>query len=218
MKESTLRFLSDLAENNHKEWWEEHFSRYQEASADFELVVQELINQLSLFDHHLSGLKATECIFSSVRNPELSRFEEPYKTHFGAYIAMGGKHSDFAGYYFQVQPSNSFMGGGMYAPTSPVHRKIRTELDNYPDDFRAIIQHEEFVKHFEALEPRMSEGAPLGYPKDHSEVDLMKYSGYFGVHEFSNEEILSDTFVKDQIQVFKAIFPLNKFLNETFIN
>lgn len=218
MKKSTLQFLGDLAHNNNPEWWEEHAVSYQEAQADFESVVQELIGQLSYFDHHLSGLTAAECIFSSVRNPELSRFDEPYKTHFGAYIAMGGKHSDFAGYYFQLQPSNSFMGGGMYSPTSPVHRKIRTELDNYPDDFRSIIQDKEFLKYFEALEPIMSDGAPLGYPKDHSEIDLMKYSGYFGVHEFLDNEVLSENFVKDQMQVFKAIFPLNKFLNETFIN
>ena len=43
MLDKTLKFLSDLARNNNRPWFNAHKDRYLEAKAEFEAMVEELI-------------------------------------------------------------------------------------------------------------------------------------------------------------------------------
>ncbi|MCB0738493.1 MAG: DUF2461 domain-containing protein [Bacteroidetes bacterium] len=218
MNKSTVHILQELSDNNTEEWVQEHILAIRSAKHDFKLLVQQLIEKLQEFDHHLLGLEAEDCIFPQKRNLAISRFKAPYKTHFGAYIAMGGRKSEYAGYYIQVQPGNSFLAGGMYAPAGPVLKKLHQELEYTADELRTIINNEAFMAKFGGLEQRSIQGAPKGFPKDHKDIDLLSLSGFFAVHELSDKSLVQADFAEYALSVLKSLYPLNKFLNETFIN
>jgi len=106
IKAETFRFLSDLKANNNKDWFESHREQYQAAKQNVMDFVAELIAGIDDFDHHLEGLTAAECVFRIYRDARYAKEGAPYKTHFGAYIAFGGRNSEYAGYYFHLAPGD----------------------------------------------------------------------------------------------------------------
>ena len=55
--------------------------------------------------------------------------------------------------------------------------------------------------------------APRNYPKDHPEIELLKYKSYIADHDLKDEQLLSKDFLKHCAKIFKEIKPLNDFLN-----
>ena len=60
-------FLSALALNNERPWFEEHKPAFEKARLTFESLVDELIGRLSSFED-LSGLKAKDCVMRIYRD------------------------------------------------------------------------------------------------------------------------------------------------------
>ncbi|MCH7772213.1 MAG: DUF2461 family protein, partial [Bacteroidetes bacterium] len=60
--------------------------------------------------------------------------------------------------------------------------------------------------------------APRDYPKDHPEIELLKFKSYLAVHKVSNGEVLSDKFLQYSTKIFKALHPFDKFLNDAIEN
>ena len=60
----------------------------------------------------------------------------------------GGKKSGLAGYYFHLEPGNSFLGAGIWQPVPESLKKIRQEIDYNGDEFRKIIEARKFKKIF----------------------------------------------------------------------
>jgi len=56
--------------------------------------------------------------------------------------------------------------------------------------------------------------APRDYPKDHPEIELLKFKSYLAVHNVRNNEVLSDNYLQHATKVFKALHPFDKFLND----
>ena len=104
MLDKTLKFLSDLARNNNRPWFNAHKDRYLEAKAEFEAMVEELIPSLQRLDPELGPLTLSECTYRIYRDTRFSPDKTPYKVHMGAYINRQGKKSPFAGYYVHISP------------------------------------------------------------------------------------------------------------------
>ena len=86
------------------------------------------------------------------------------------------------------------------------------ELDN-ADDLRAIISSDSFKKYFGEIEGERLKTAPKGYPKDHPEIELLRYKSLLAVHNFSNKQALSPDFADYCLEVFQALYPFDEFLN-----
>jgi len=56
-------FLSELAENNNKPWFDAHKDLYKEALSDAQLFAEQLIVGLSKFDKDVAGLAVKECTY-----------------------------------------------------------------------------------------------------------------------------------------------------------
>ena len=62
-----------------------------EAKDNFESFVQNIINEIILFEPIMKGLEAKSCVFRINRDIRFSNDKSPYKSHFGAFIVRGGK-------------------------------------------------------------------------------------------------------------------------------
>jgi uncharacterized protein (DUF2461 family) len=63
LQASTLQFLADLKENNHKDWFQENRKAYETAKTDFLNFMDGVLSELSKADPTLKGIAAKETIF-----------------------------------------------------------------------------------------------------------------------------------------------------------
>lgn len=106
MKE-ILDFLRDLDNNNHREWFNANKDRYQEVLKKWYAFCESLITEIGRFDKDIAPLTIKDCTYRIYRDTRFSKDKSPYKTHFGAFLAKGGKKSMHAGYYFHIGTGNS---------------------------------------------------------------------------------------------------------------
>ncbi len=217
INKSTLEFLSDLKQNNDRDWFLQNHSRYLSTKSEYESFIQAVINEIIPFEPILKGLEAKSCIYRINRDIRFSNDKTLYKTHLGAFIVRGGrKNGDrFAGYYVHVEPGNkSMVAGGAYMPPAPWLKPIREKIDEEGEKLLNIINKSEFKSLFGNLEGEKLRGVPRGYSKEHPYIQLLKHKSYLTVRMISDREVISRDFFNEVIRTMKAMKPLNDFLND----
>ena len=124
---------------NGVKWFNANKAEYLQVQAVFNDFAASLIKKIGQWDSDIkdSALSLKDCTYRIYRDIRFSRDKSPYKTHIGAYICKGGKKSQYAGYYFHVEPvwedGNGFRGGpllaaGLYRPDAKIVKSIRDEI------------------------------------------------------------------------------------------
>lgn len=208
-----LSFLGDLEKNNNKDWMHDNKKVYQQAKAEFNEFVNQLITKLSEFDPDILGLEPKHCTFRINRDIRFSKDKSPYKNNFGAYMAKGGKKGVGGGYYIHLQPGESFMGGGIYMPPSDILSKIRQEIDYNPDPLLSILSEKSFKSYYGNLSGEQLKTAPKGYEKDHPHINLLRFKSFVVFRKLSGQEITSAGFLDDVAKGFQILKPLKDYLS-----
>ena len=213
MKE-ILDFLKDLEANNSRDWFEQNKDRYDSTRKKFLSTTEQLIHDIRQFDNEIPVLNPKDCVFRIFRDVRFSKDKLPYKSNYGCFIARGGKKSGFAGYYLHVQPGECFLSGGIYMPVPEYLQAIRQEIYYHPKNYIDLIENKQFkstytLEYFDKLKT-----APKGYPKDWEHVELLKNRNYAFGHHIEDAELNSSDFMEKAIELFKIIYPLNKYLNK----
>ena len=217
MQSSTLQFLRNLEKNNNREWFNENKTLYQEAQQDVISFVEKLMEEMADFDEEIGKLEAKKSVFRIYRDTRFSKDKTPYKTNFGAGLGMG-KGNKISGYYLHIEPGKSFLAGGVYKPEPSVLKTIRQEISAFGDEFKAILEQDEFRNYFRGLsvEDKLKK-VPQGFEKDDKMAEYLKLKHFIVTHPVSDEQLLSENAVKEFTKIFKAMKPLNDFLQTPFI-
>ena len=213
MQSSTLQFLRTLEKNNNREWFNENKTIYQEAQQDVISFVEKLIEEMVVFDEEIGKADAKKSLFRIYRDTRFSKDKSPYKTNFGASLGMG-KGSQKAGYYLHIEPGKSFLAGGIYMPESSVLKEIRKEISAFGEEFLTIVEKDEFRNYFRGLsvEDKLKK-VPQGFEKDDKMAEFLKLKHYIVTHPVSDEQLLNENAAKEFAKIYKAMKPLNDFLN-----
>ena len=223
MLQTSIAFLRELIANNHKEWFDANRGYYQEAKNEFDRFIDRLIDEVRLFDSTIGAVTAKDCTYRIYRDVRFSNDKTPYKNHFGAYIAPGGRKSPLGGYYFHVEPTNagyldhSMWAGGIYSPDAPTLKAIRTDIYEHPEEYKAMIQSREFVDTFEWFDGNMLSTAPKGFPKDFPDMDLIRRKDFTFYRHVDDQLLCSDRLLKESARVFKLMLPFNRFMNRAIL-
>ena len=210
-----LDFLRDLAANNNKDWFHANKSRYQLVRKEFERYIAQLIAGIAAFDDSIKNLQPKDCIFRINRDIRFTHDKSPYKTNFGAFIAPGGRRAGYAGYYFHVEPDNSFAAGGIYRPSANSLKAIRTEIYENTGRFKEIIFDPDFIEQFGSIvTDEKLKTAPKGFPKDFEDIELLNYKDYTVIKPLDEDQLTSEQLTEKVMEAFETVFPLNQFLNE----
>ena len=111
-----LKYLTDLSENNNREWYHAHKTEYKMANEAFESLIQNLIFSIGKFDASILHNDPKSLTFKLVRDTRFSHDKSPYNPAFRAHISSMGKLPVPVGYYLMIKPGNqSFLGGGLFA-------------------------------------------------------------------------------------------------------
>ncbi len=208
-----LEFLDDLDKNNNREWFNANRERY-ESARDKVLFMNELfINEIRKFDKDIPAMDPKECLFRIYRDIRFSPDKRPYKTHFGSYVAKGGFKSNRAGYYFHIQPGESFLGGGIWMPPADVLKALRFAIYDQPEEYLSILNDPGFKRYFTEFEGEKLKTAPKGFPPDFKYIDLLKPKSYAVGMSLSDDDLVNGKLIETGVNAFRELYKLNRFLN-----
>ncbi|MGC3977789.1 MAG: DUF2461 domain-containing protein [Paludibacteraceae bacterium] len=105
-----LDFLKKLEENNSLTWMKANKTEYETAKSEFEKLIQELINRISVYDSSIIGLQPSKLIFRLNRDTRFSKDKSPYNPSFRAHISQAERFPIPAGYYLNIKPNHIFLG------------------------------------------------------------------------------------------------------------
>jgi uncharacterized protein (TIGR02453 family) len=209
-----LDFLGDIKKNNNRDWFHSQKSRYNQCRDGFSHFIEIIIHEVSRFDSSIKGQLPKDCIFRINRDIRFSKDKSPYKTNMGAFITPGGRNGGFAGYYLHLEPGASMIAGGIYMPPSPTLKTIRQEIHDNLEEFEEIIKDETFIRFFGTeLYGEKLKTKPKGFDENFRGLEYLKYKHYTVSSYKTDSEIVSENLVNDVIEVFKAMYPFNRFIN-----
>ena len=206
---STLDFLTDLKENNNREWFNERKSSFtveQKKAKDFYMAI---MANLNLHDE-IDKFK----LFRIYRDVRFSKDKTPYQPHFAGSFSRLGKELR-GGYYLRIRPGESFLAGGFWSPNSADLFRIRKEFELDDGPIRKILDHKNFTLTFGSkLEGEELKTAPRGFDKMNPNMDLIRKKGFVAVRRFTNKEVLADDFLEVINESFLALRPFFNYMSE----
>jgi len=212
---STLAFLAELAEHNTREWFQQHKKRYETARKEYITFLDELLQQMQHFEPAARGQQGKDLVFRIYRDVRFSNDKRPYKHHFGAYVAEGGRKSIAPGYYLHLAADNkSFVAGGLWMPPADYLKAVRQEIDYNLDSFKSIVEEDSFRARFGALQGEQLKTTPKGYDKENPALPYLRFKSWNAVMPLPDATVLRKDFMHVVLEAFQAVKPLNDFLME----
>ncbi|MGI6243961.1 MAG: DUF2461 domain-containing protein [Prevotella sp.] len=223
-----MSFLTNVAANNNRDWFQEHKDEYLAAKASFDDGVEKAIAAIGKFDPSIAHLTAKDCTYRFYRDIRFSSDKSPYKRHFGAYISAHGRKSLHAGYYIHVQPGQCLLGIGAYWLPTNILTSVRNEIMGNIDEWRKCVENGQFVKNFGyANDSKWSEDhidakgfgiarlkrAPKGFPNDYEFGQYLKMKDYCAWHVVPDDFFEGDEWLQKMVKLFKVAKPMMDFTN-----
>ena len=140
--QKTIDFLSNLRENNNKQWFEAHRTEYEEhLISPMKLLVEELASTILSIDPYLDVRPMVNKAVSRIhRDLRFSKNKSPYKTVM--WIAFKHNRTDWKdtpGFFFEFCPERYRYGMGLYQASRQTMDAYRELLDSKPDAFLKVI-------------------------------------------------------------------------------
>jgi uncharacterized protein (TIGR02453 family) len=215
---TTLKFLSQLAKNNDKSWFDENRKLYEEARKEYMGLIDEVILQLKKSDPAIADQTAKTSIFRINRDVRFSKDKSPYKTNFGASINAHGRKSMMPGYYVHVEPGKSFIGGGLYMAEPAMIKKVRQEIDYNFEEFQSILKSSSFKKTYKDIyagkDVKLSR-VPQGYEKDNPAAEYLKLKSWIVMREVPDDYMTDPKASSKIVKDLEVMQPLLAFLNKS---
>ena len=181
----TLTFLRGLKRHNDRAWFEAHRTEYE---ADVKQPMRELIEEMDVrLTRFAPEIKRS--MFRIYRDIRFSPDKSPYKTHASCWFyhrdgsrAVGREaegEGAGAGFYFQIAPGDSFVGGGMWMPPRDALLKLREAIADDPTRFTRIATDRRLVRRFGGLsEEAVLRRVPRGFAPDHAAARWLKFQSF----------------------------------------
>ncbi len=211
ISKSTLSFLKSLKKNNNREWFTENKPIFQTENERFISFADDILFEMNKIDA-IETQTGKKSVFRIYRDVRFSKDKTPYKTHFSGSLKRATKLLR-GGYYFHIEPNNSFIGGGFWNPNPKDLLRIRKEIAVDASELREIINDKGFIKVFGKLQGDKVKTAPRGFDKNHTDLDLLQFKQYVISKKFSDKEILDKNFHLKVVETFKAMRPFFDYMS-----
>lgn len=219
-----IDFLAELAANNDRDWFAPRKGDYERLlKGPMEALVAALAERLAARDIPLQA-DPKRSIFRIYRDTRFAKDKSPYKTHLGAsfpwlerspdggaVVAEAMAHAN--GGYFNFQPGEMYVGGGMWMPEKARLDAFRRAIVDDPDRVRAALEEPGFVAAFGAVSAHEHlKRVPTGLPADHPMADLFRYKDVVFGRRLADDEVLSPALPDTLADAFAAGMPVFRLL------
>lgn len=218
-----LAFLRDLERHNEKPWFEANRARYErEVRGPLAALVEEVDVRLATLAPEIVG-HPTRSLFRIHRDVRFSNDKRPYKTNAAAWFhhvdagrgvgsattAHGG-----AGFYLDIAPTGSSIGGGIWMPPRPTLARLREAIDEEHDALRAILAEPGRRRRFGPLAAEAQlKRIPRGFAPDHPAAELLRHQSFTIGRPLRERDLASPRLPDLLARDFALILPLVRWLN-----
>jgi len=212
----TFAFLKAVKENNNVEWMNKNRDLYYLVRDNFHEFAKKLIEETRKLDKRMGPLAIKDATFRFNKDIRFTKDKSPYKTNFWVIICEEGKHGNSAGYYVDIGPGKSFIGGGMYLPPRAVAERVRIYIAKHYTQLQKIISTSAFKKMFGSVLWEQYKKVPKWFNPDHKAGEFLKMKSRYLGHDTPDKKVLDPDFEKYCLDVFKIMKPFNDFLNKAY--
>lgn len=211
---ASFQFLEGVQQNNHRDWFQAHKAEFEAAKANVLEFAAQLIAGLAHFDPVIpADLDPKICVMRIYRDVRFSKDKRPYKENFAIAISAKGKNFDGPGYYLHIHPNDSFVAGGCWMPQPDELKAIRQEIDYNGEEFRSIIESNNFKTYFGDLDTSEKlKTVPKGYEASHPDIEWLKLKSFTASRPLKAVELCQPDAVAKVLQGFENLYPLMVFL------
>jgi uncharacterized protein (TIGR02453 family) len=193
---NAIQFLADLTANNDRAW-------FQPRKADYERLLKDPMAAFIAALAERFAARGIPLVADPVRSPfriyrdtRFSKDKSPYKTHLGASFpwapnAAAGEGPHGVGGYFNLQPGEIYVGGGMWHPEKPRLDAFRRAVADDPRRVHAVLGDPGFTATFGTVNGDRLSRVPRGFPPDHPDAELLKLKDVTFGRRLSDEEAFS---------------------------
>ena len=209
---NVFQFLKQLKKNNNRDWFANNKSEYESSHEIMIEFADEVLSEMKKHDdiETVSGRKSLHRIYRDVR---FSKNKLPYKTNWGGSFRRA-TNALRGGYYYHLEPGNSFIAGGFWGPNSDDLKHIRKHIAQDDSQLRSVVDAVDTRSFFGDLVGEQVKTAPKGYPKDHPAIDLLRYKQLIFIHSYSDEEVFQEQFYVTMSEGFQQLRPFFDVMSE----
>ena len=210
-----FQFLEELADNNHRAWFQENKGRYEgevlEPSLAFIRAFQPRLKKISAYfvasDRRVGG-----SLMRVYRDTRFAKDRTPYKTNVGIQFRHElGRDVHAPGFYVHIAPDECFLALGVWRPDADALRLIRQAIFDEPAAWRRARDNRQFRKWF-ALDGDSLKTPPRGFPPDHPLIDDLKRTDFIGLCDLTEQDVLAEDYIDRVETAFTASRPFTRFL------
>ena len=212
IKKDSIDFLADLSKNNNRDWFNKYKDRYIEANSNVIAFADALLIEMNKHDK-IETASGKGSVFRIYKDVRFSKDKIPYNTHWSGSFKRATKKLR-GGYYFRIEPGNSFLAGGFWGPDSNDMKRIRQDIDTNYKAWEKLFADKILAETFGKIIGEQLGSAPRGYAKDHEAIDLLRYKQFLLRYEFTDKEVCSPDFLYNVNDVFKKMRPFFDFMSE----
>lgn len=212
-----FEFLRRLRSHNDREWFKSHKAEWDRVAELSRTVAADIISAVAMVDERAALLDVRDCTYRIYRDTRFSADKTPYKTHIGVFVnPPGGKKSLTCGYYVHLEPGQCMVCGGTIGLPPKVISAIRADIRDNIDEYRSIVESDEFRTLLPQLGENPLKTAPKGFDRDWPWLD------YVRPRDFVAASPLPDAFFENSgepetalLPYFRQIRRFNDFINYT---
>ncbi len=209
-----MRFLTALARNNRREWFQPRKELYE---TTVRRPMLELVSRINgaLLDFAPDYICEPEkAVFRIYRDTRFSPDKTPYKTHIAAVFHRRGlNRHEGAAYYFSVSPKEISVGGGAYMPSSDVLLAVRSQIAARHGEFTKLVSDRTVRKYLEDLKGESLSRAPKGFQPSHPAADYIRMKQWYFYTTLDPTLAVTNRLLPEIVKRFRLLTPFIEFLN-----
>jgi len=211
LPKSSMDFLEELKINNNRDWFNANKTRFLEQQAFIEKLADRLLADLQKHDliETPSGKKSLYRIY---RDTRFSKEKIPFKTHWSGRFVRATKQLR-GGYYFHLEPGNSYIAGGFFSPNPADMKRIRQDVSFDSTPIRKILESNTFVETFGELQGEQLTTKPKGFDVNDDAIDLLRFKQFLLVRNFTDQQVLNTDFAHEAGQTFINMRPFFDYMS-----
>ncbi len=212
IKKDSIDFLKELSKNNDRDWFNKHKDRYIDAHNNIIAFADALLIEMNKHDK-IETASGKNSVFRIYKDVRFAKDKTPYNIHWSGSFKRATKKLR-GGYYFRIEPGNSFLAGGFWGPDSNDIKRMRQDIDLNYKAWRHLLGDKTLVKTFGKMIGEQLGSVPRGYSKDNPAIDLLRYKQFLLKQEFTDKEVYSRDFIHNVNYGFKKMRPFFDFMSD----
>jgi uncharacterized protein (TIGR02453 family) len=211
----SLKFLTDLSENNSREWFMPRKADYEShVRAPFLALIEAMQPALASISPHFRAdpKPIGGSLFRIYRDARFSSDKSPYKPWAGArFFHERSKQTPAPSFYLHIAPGDCFVGGGLWHPDPLTQRKIRAFIAENPSSWVQATQSKKFTSLFSLGGDSLTR-PPRGFDAANPLIADIKRKDFVCVRPLSDAQVCHSGLLQQLALCYQGCAPLVDYL------